>query len=181
MKMIPTRAANASSVNLTHGQWSFLGLNQRTSLPCEISDNSRTIHSNDYKTEEGRPKSNPEAHCEIIDSLQRDSHVCVHRISQTWIKLAFFQLTITVAELHKDLLKDEHLGRNMKYANEEKTLSGFGEKKRCLRPSKRMSKILGWKLTGPVQPRTVKGCPPNKQNTPPAIMWPKKDSMTPCR
>ena len=46
----------------------LLGLTKRTSLPCEISDDCRTIHSNDYKTEEGRPKSNPEAHCEIIDT-----------------------------------------------------------------------------------------------------------------
>ena len=64
----------------------------------------------------------------------KESHKC---------KSSIFQLTITVAELDKDLLEDEHLGRNMKYANEEKTLSGFGEKKRCSRPSKRMSKILG--------------------------------------
>ena len=53
-------------------------------------------------------------------------------------KSSIFQFTITVAELDKDLLEDEHLGRNMKNANEEKTLSGSGEKKRCSRPRKRI-------------------------------------------
>ena len=35
--------------------------------------------------------------------------------------------------------------------------------------------------TGPVQPRTVRGWPPNRQNMPPAKACPRKDSRTPWR
>ena len=39
--------------------------------PCEISDNSRTVHSYNDHTEERRPKPNPESHREIINTCSR--------------------------------------------------------------------------------------------------------------
>ena len=113
-----------------------LVLYEKTNLPCEISDDGWTIHSNNYKTEEGCPKSNPEAHCEIIDSYQRNSQLCVERHSQTWIKLVVGRLTITVAEFNKDLLKDEHLGMNRKCVSEGKTKTYSMEKDRHKRQEK---------------------------------------------
>jgi len=42
------------------------------------------------------------------------------------------------------------------------------------------TRIFSKMSTGPVQPSTVNGCPPKRQNIPPAMAWPKKDSNTPC-
>jgi hypothetical protein len=43
------------------------------------------------------------------------------------------------------------------------------------------TRIFSKMSTGPVQPSTVNGCPPNKQNMPPAKAWPRNDSKTPFK
>ena len=79
MKMMPTRAAKASSVNLTQKKSCLIYFWWVIIIPpCEISDNSRTVHSNNDHTEERRPKPNPESHREIIDTCSRGwNYICV--------------------------------------------------------------------------------------------------------
>ena len=81
MKIIPTRDANASSVNLVK-YLNNENVNFCQNFNFNRPDYSWSIHSNNYNAEKWWPKSNPKSRCQVVEA-------------------------IAVAEIHQNSFKDE--------------------------------------------------------------------------